>query len=83
MRGPFSKSVEEPQTRRELFRRSGGVLAASAVAEMALPLVHAGESNTIKLALVGCGGRGTGAAGERAVDVGRPGPALRHGRPVR
>jgi predicted dehydrogenase len=37
--------------------------AASALAGIALPQVHAGEANTIKLALVGCGGRGTGAAG--------------------
>src|ERR1700732_3961788 len=38
-------------------------LQASALAGMTLPLVHAGENNTIQLALVGCGGRGTGAAG--------------------
>ena len=30
---------------------------------MAIPRVHAAENNTIQLALVGCGGRGTGAAG--------------------
>jgi predicted dehydrogenase len=29
---------------------------------VAIPAVHAGEDNTIRLALVGCGGRGTGAA---------------------
>ena len=29
---------------------------------MAIPAVHAAENNTIRLALVGCGGRGTGAA---------------------
>src|SRR5688572_28856548 len=27
-----------------------------------VPKVHVGESNTIRVALVGCGGRGTGAA---------------------
>ncbi|HEX3314127.1 MAG TPA: Gfo/Idh/MocA family oxidoreductase, partial [Gemmataceae bacterium] len=37
--------------------------ATSALAGVILPQVHAGEANTIKLALVGCGGRGTGAAG--------------------
>jgi predicted dehydrogenase len=31
---------------------------------MAVPKVHAAENNTIQLALVGCGGRGTGAAGD-------------------
>jgi predicted dehydrogenase len=49
-------------TRRELMRKSGQVAVASALAGLAVPQVHAGESNTIQLALVGCGGRGTGAA---------------------
>jgi predicted dehydrogenase len=44
------------------MKKSGQVAAASALATVALPHVHAGENNTIKLALVGCGGRGTGAA---------------------
>jgi predicted dehydrogenase len=37
-------------------------LGASALAGIALPHVHAAENNTIQVALVGCGGRGTGAA---------------------
>ena len=37
------------------------------------PYVHAGEDNTIQVALVGCGGRGTGAAGN-AVSVQNQGP---------
>jgi predicted dehydrogenase len=37
-------------------------LGASALAGIALPPVHAAENNTIEVALVGCGGRGTGAA---------------------
>jgi predicted dehydrogenase len=49
-------------TRRELMKQSGRIAAASALATVTLPHVHAGESNTIHLALVGCGGRGTGAA---------------------
>jgi predicted dehydrogenase len=48
-------------SRRELIKKSGQVAVASALAGVALPHVHAGESNTIQLALVGCGGRGTGA----------------------
>jgi predicted dehydrogenase len=31
---------------------------------MAIPHVHAGENNTIQVALIGCGGRGTGAAAD-------------------
>ncbi len=34
----------------------------SALGGIILPHVHAAENNTIQLALVGCGGRGTGAA---------------------
>jgi predicted dehydrogenase len=49
-------------SRRELMKKSGQVAVASALAGVALPAVHAGEDNTIRLALVGCGGRGTGAA---------------------
>ena len=36
---------------------------ASALAGVAVPAVHAAEDNTIRVALIGCGGRGTGAAG--------------------
>ncbi len=38
------------------------VTAAGALAGVVMPQVHAGGSETIKVALVGCGGRGTGAA---------------------
>jgi predicted dehydrogenase len=51
-------------TRREMIKTTGGLAVASALAGVAVPFVHAGESNTIQLALVGCGGRGTGAAGD-------------------
>ncbi|MFB3827926.1 MAG: Gfo/Idh/MocA family protein [Bryobacteraceae bacterium] len=37
-------------------------LATSALAGVALPHVHAAENNTVQITLVGCGGRGTGAA---------------------
>ncbi|MCX7885844.1 MAG: gfo/Idh/MocA family oxidoreductase [Verrucomicrobiae bacterium] len=36
--------------------------AAASLAAIRLPAVHAAGDNTIRLALVGCGGRGTGAA---------------------
>jgi len=39
------------------------VVAGSVLAGVALPRVHAAEDNTIRLALVGCGGRGSGAVG--------------------
>jgi predicted dehydrogenase len=48
-------------SRRDMLKATGGIAAASALAGVMLPQVHAGESNTIQLALIGCGGRGTGA----------------------
>jgi predicted dehydrogenase len=59
-----SDSEKGGLSRRELVKRSGQVVAASALAGVVLPQVHAAENNTIRLALVGCGGRGTGAAAD-------------------
>jgi len=52
----------KPTSRREFIKTTGRVAAASALAGVALPHVHAAENNTLQIALVGCGGRGTGAA---------------------
>jgi predicted dehydrogenase len=49
-------------SRRELIATTGKALGLTALAGVALPHVHAAENNTIQIALVGCGGRGTGAA---------------------
>ena len=49
-------------SRREFIKNSGKIAAASALAGVAIPHVHAAENNTIQVALVGCGGRGGGAA---------------------
>ena len=48
-------------TRREFLQDSGRVGVFSAAAGI-VPFVHSGGSSEIKVALVGCGGRGTGAA---------------------
>jgi predicted dehydrogenase len=49
-------------SRRQFIKSTGQIAAVSALAGVALPYVHAAENNTIQVALVGCGGRGTGAA---------------------
>src|SRR3954447_4523395 len=49
-------------SRRDFLKTTGTVAGASALAGVAVPMVHAAETNTIQVALVGCGGRGTGAA---------------------
>ena len=51
-------------SRREFLVTGGKVVAASALTGVALPHVHAAENNTIKIALVGCGGRGGGAVAQ-------------------
>jgi predicted dehydrogenase len=51
-------------TRREFLKQTGRFAAAATLAAAATPKVHAGEDNTIRIALVGCGGRGTSAAGD-------------------
>ncbi len=49
-------------SRREFLKHAGRIAGASALAGVAIPHVHAGESHTLQVALIGCGGRGTGAA---------------------
>ena len=50
------------QNRRDFIKTTGKVTAASALAGVALPHVHANMDDTVKVALIGAGGRGTGAA---------------------
>ncbi|HUT88072.1 MAG TPA: gfo/Idh/MocA family oxidoreductase [Thermoguttaceae bacterium] len=47
--------------RRKFIANTGRVAAGLALAGVSVPPVHAGEDNTIRLALIGCGGRGRGA----------------------
>lgn len=49
-------------TRREFLKSTGQLAAASALAGVALPHVHAAPDNGLSVALIGCGGRGSGAA---------------------
>src|SRR5581483_7338818 len=59
-------------SRRDFLKTTGQVAATSALAGVAVPAVHAGENNTIQVALVGCGGRGTGAAANALATKGGP-----------
>ena len=59
-------------SRREFLKDTGRIAAASALAAGIAPRIYAGQNNTIKVALIGCGGRGTGAA-DNALSV-RQGP---------
>src|SRR5687768_16116375 len=52
----------KPTSRRQFLKTTGGVAAASALSGVAIPAVHAAGSDMVQVALVGCGGRGSGAA---------------------
>jgi predicted dehydrogenase len=49
-------------SRREFLKNTGRIAATSALAVGIVPKVYAAGNDTIKVALIGCGGRGTGAA---------------------
>ncbi len=51
-------------SRRDFLRQSSGCLAGTALAGAIAARSYAGEQNTIQVALIGCGGRGTGAAAQ-------------------
>jgi predicted dehydrogenase len=59
---PPSDPTSSP-TRRDFLKGSTAVATGAAMAAgFAVPLVHAAGSQTLKVGLVGCGGRGSGAA---------------------
>ena len=58
----MSDPLPTTHSRRAFLSTTGSVAAASVLAGVAVPRVHAAEDNTIRVALIGCGGRGSGAA---------------------
>lgn len=74
MNNETTTSASKPQavSRREFFSRGGKIATGAALAGAALPFVHAAEDNTIRLALIGCGGRGSGAARDAFEATGGP-----------
>src|SRR6266496_63033 len=66
----------QPTSRREFLKTTAqAATALSALAGVALPAVHAQGSDQIKIALIGCGGRGGGAA-KNALSVQKGGAKL-------
>ncbi len=49
-------------SRRDFLKGTGRIAVGSALAAGIASNIYAGENNTIKVVLIGCGGRGTGAA---------------------
>lgn len=67
----------EIRSRRQFLQEAGRLaagasLASSALAGLRPPPVHAAESHVIQLALIGCGGRGSGAVGNAMESTGGP-----------
>ncbi len=58
----MNESPDNLTSRRDFIKNTGKLAAASALAGVALPHVHAADDHTIRVALIGCGGRGGGAA---------------------
>jgi predicted dehydrogenase len=63
MNPPQSTPIEST-TRRGFLKTSSQLMAGAALATAVAHPGYAAESNTIKIALVGCGGRGSGAAAQ-------------------
>ncbi len=60
-------------SRRQFLKATGGLAAMSALTGATVPAVHAAGSDEIQVALVGCGGRGSGAA-MNALGTSKSGP---------
>jgi predicted dehydrogenase len=60
----MNQDMPNQASRREFLKNTGRIAAASALAGVALPHVYAAENNTLQVALIGCGGRGTGAVAD-------------------
>jgi len=58
----MNSSIPTSTTRRKFMETAGKLAAVSALANVAIPPVHAAGSDLIQVALIGCGGRGGGAA---------------------
>jgi len=73
---PNDRSFTTPQsasaTRREFLTQTGKIVAATTLAGVTLPHVHAAGSDTIQLALIGSGNRGSGAVADAMAVTGPP-----------
>jgi predicted dehydrogenase len=68
---PAQSNLPNPLSRRQFIGTSGKAAIGGALAGMILPNVHGQSGSTKKIALIGCGGRGTGAVAN-AVDASAP-----------
>ncbi len=76
MKSPLASQSSIPVNRREFLKKSSAAAAATAIAQFPfLTTAHAAPDDPIRIGLIGCGGRGTGAAADAlgaATDVKYP-----------
>jgi len=68
----MSEHTNKGTSRRDFLKDTGRIAAASAIASTLIPNLYAAANNTIKVALIGCGGRGSGAANDALNAKGGP-----------
>lgn len=66
------KKITQHTSRREFLKNTGQFAAAATFANSLAPHLYAGQGDPIRLALVGCGGRGTGAVTDAFSTTGGP-----------
>jgi myo-inositol 2-dehydrogenase/D-chiro-inositol 1-dehydrogenase len=57
----MQRFITPDSSRREFLKTSAAAVAGAGLASAFAPPVHAADSDTLKIALIGCGNRGTGA----------------------
>ncbi len=68
----MSETKRKSTSRREFLKNSSRIALSSTLVGAGAARIWAAENNTIKLALVGCGGRGTGAVADAFSTTGGP-----------
>ncbi len=60
----MTQPITPPASRRDFLKVSAAAAGAALTSGLIVPHVHAAGGDTLKVGLIGCGGRGTGAAGQ-------------------
>ena len=76
--GIMDKKTHSLTSRRDALKTGGKVAAASVLANAVIPHVHAADDQTLRISLIGCGGRGTGAIQNALSVSGALGPIKLH-----
>src|SRR5438105_4233641 len=70
----MTAELNGPTSRREFLKTTGSIAAASTLTSAAIPYVHAAGDDALQTVLIGCGGRGRGAASDALETQSKHGP---------